>query len=397
MQTARLLVALPVALLLGVASIASALDRADVQNGLSALLPTLLRGAANTRAAQAALDDRRPADALRFATAAVVGDPLNADAIAALGAAQIATGNDEDAFNSFTVAGGRGWRNSFVQQYWLAAALDAGDVGVAAQRLDALLRLGVTAPLVTQALYLLETTPKGQTALARRLAANPAWAATYVGGMRDLDMQALTNRLLVLTQAADSGLSIECDSVAVAAAGMFDKGEFARSAGIWKGMCAPNTHRATIVDGGFENGVNAPVGVPFEWEFLSAPGVEATLAPAPPPLRGRALSIRIQRSIRQTVAVQSLTLAPGRYRVTARIVDDQGRAADGLAITVQCLTLASAPRTASVPLLEPQTPPFLLDVAERGCSAQRLRVVALPVGSGIAATRWIDDIAIAGL
>jgi O-antigen ligase len=189
----------------------SALDRLSAGTpGLAPHVPTVLRGSA-WRSEAAALVDQAPRRAIVAAQRGVAADPIDPGASSALGLARLAAGDRAGAAAAMLVAGSLGWRDQPAQAFLLAMALAAGDVRVAAQRLDGLLRIEDRARSA-ELLRLLEGTPEGRRALAERLAERPAWLASYPVPTDDLVADDLVHRAQVLAAPALRGV-VACSDV----------------------------------------------------------------------------------------------------------------------------------------------------------------------------------------
>lgn len=159
----------------------SGLDRkAEQQPALSRLVPPPFRShAARAEAAQALLAGNAPAatDASRNAIRA---DPLDRRGPALLGAVAASQGDDLAAASAFGVADRMARREPIVQAWFFGQAMERGDYGGAATRIDAMLRTHPDLPLSRRFLADLEARPAGRREVMRRLADNPPWADAYL-------------------------------------------------------------------------------------------------------------------------------------------------------------------------------------------------------------------------
>ncbi|MEO6041111.1 MAG: hypothetical protein ABIP41_04355, partial [Croceibacterium sp.] len=153
----------------GVLAVGSGLDRLSGQApGLERLVPGPFRAQAERSAALIAGARGRRAAALDHARKAVAGDPVDPGAAPLLGAALLLQGDAARAEQAFRVSARLGWRDVPTQAYWYEAALEAGEMAPAADRLDALLRAHPGFPGSDALLARIEETPAGRRALERR-------------------------------------------------------------------------------------------------------------------------------------------------------------------------------------------------------------------------------------
>ena len=131
-----------------IAAVGSGLDRiAATRPSMARLVPEPFSARAKISAAGAAFDRRDYALALHLAKEGVVKEPVDNHALGNLGAALAMSGDGRGAERAFTVAAATGWRDLPTQVYWYQRAMQAGDLRVASQRLDAILRVNPQWPL----------------------------------------------------------------------------------------------------------------------------------------------------------------------------------------------------------------------------------------------------------
>lgn len=123
------------------AALASGLDRISEYrpDGATAVPPPFRVNAARVLAGRA-LAANRLVEATEQARHAVRRDPADARSAGLLGSALLVSGDAAGAERAFTVSAAMGWREPATQLYWMSVALEQGDLEVASQRLDALLR-----------------------------------------------------------------------------------------------------------------------------------------------------------------------------------------------------------------------------------------------------------------
>jgi hypothetical protein len=159
---------------------------------------------------------RDPHAAVALAARLVARAPIEPFSTALLGAGRAANGDDAGADRAFRVAGQLGWRIPLTQSYLLDAALDAGDMRVAAQRLDALLRLQPDLLHTPAVLAPFEEDDAARAALVDRLATRPPWLGWYTGEMDPVPAATLARRVPSLLMLGDRGVILGCAAIAPA-------------------------------------------------------------------------------------------------------------------------------------------------------------------------------------
>lgn len=230
----RQMLALAAAAVLALACIASAADRGGT--GTRLLPARLAPGATLETARQAAVAGDRAAGTR--AGAAVAAHPINADALALLGAAALADGDATTADAAFTAAAQLGWRNPATQLYWFTVGLGLGDARVTAERLDALLRTGHRSRATELALATLEASPRGRAALAAQLAQAPAWRDAFAADTATLSGAALDRRVAVLARARSAGMQVDCGALTAAVKTLVARGSPHPATRLWRATCA---------------------------------------------------------------------------------------------------------------------------------------------------------------
>lgn len=327
-----------VAAALGFAALAvpSALDRASVAApAVAARVPAAFAANAWRARAETALVAKRPGEALSAAAEAVRRDPVDPASTGLLGAALLASGKAEAAERAFRVAARFGWREPATQSYWLEAAFAAGDLPLAAQRLDALLRQSPALPQGAALLSRFEATGAGRTALAKRLALRPAWLLGYRNSPVPLSTATMVARADVLRQVAARVGPLGCEEALSLVRGLVEAGRPAEGWRLWRAQCPRASRAAAVADGGFSAArLDAPPS-PFEWSFPGAVGIDVMVAPAAG-FAGPALQAASSLPRREAFAVQHLRLAPGSYRLAWREQDSAGRPSARIAASLSC-------------------------------------------------------------
>lgn len=247
---------------------------------------------------------------------AVLADPMDAGASSALGLARLKLHDGIGAEAAFRVAGQLGWRDKPTQLYWMALSADSGALPLAAQRADALLRQDARLREQPRLLATLEASPAGRRALAARLALRPAWFGDYWGKLYLLDPGQLANRSRLLDEPALRPPVMACADVRTMASVLSEKGIRARSRAILDRFCRTRGG-AMLADGGFES-AQLDATAPNGWQFVGEGGLDVRLEGGGS--GGKAVVVASALALRQVFASQALQLAPGRYRVSWRMV-----------------------------------------------------------------------------
>ena len=196
-------------------------------------------------------------------------DPVDVDSAALLGSALLASERSEAADKAFRVAARFGWRNAATQGYFYATALEAGDLRVAADRADALLR---THPRVVDQQRLLEpieSDPAGRTILAGHLLQQPPWIRSYLTLPADSSPELVERRFLVISQVGARNVALGCDVAAPFAKSLLKHDRWSDAKEFWNRNCPDKRVSGLVGDPAF-TAVNASVGaeLPFTWSVL---------------------------------------------------------------------------------------------------------------------------------
>lgn len=342
----------------------------------------------------AQLAENNPQRALVEARRAVQTAPIDPSTTSALGSTLLTLGKADQAYAAFAVAGALGWREVPTQLYWLAQAEAAGDVGVAAQRLDALLRLDIDNEAVANSFYTLGQTQLGQQALANLLLNKPPWERRFLletGGLEGADLE---GRLAAIELAASQGASFDCEAIGIAANRLIRNDMAATAKQLWRRACE-RSEGALLSNGAFETDPSITSRSPFTWQLQSEGGLDVAVQPAPPPLKGHALRIRSSMTARTIAAHQLTALQPGRYRLSWTTALDNGTPDDGIKVLVRCegageLTAAYSETDAT----QGNRVETTFAVPQQDCPIQTVAVQKAASGFGNTQTGWIDDIRI---
>jgi len=338
--------------------------------------------------AEAALAAGDPVAADSFARAALAQSPQDARALRIIGLAAEARGRIDAADAAMSLGARLGWHDTATQQWLFKQGLLRADFVTAAQSGDALARMDRMRPQTFQLFWLMASQTQGSAALAGRLEEEPNWRPAFLlsagqylrGAQGTATMQTL---LAAMRRSTHPATTAELGAYFDAAV---RRGEIAQAYSIWHALAAPH---GLLYDGGFDRFAaqgdgNQPI--PFEWQpGGGAMTVTAGSDPANP-------ALEVDSHGQGGIAVsQTVMLAPGAYRLTARMGAPPGAAGDAFDWVVKCL-----PGRTDVGVAPARRGGVDFDVPATGCPAQSvvLRVARVGAIGGDTPVRF-DDAAIA--
>lgn len=309
---------LPVLLLLaglayGSAAAQSGLDRLSRADPARAVLvaPPFAASAANARARIALLAKQYPL-ARDLARVAVVRTPIEAQASSTLGSALLSMEDFKGAEAAFRVAVQGGWRDNPTQAYWATAAIGSGEFPAAAQRIDAMLRVGAPLATIDPLLANLEASPPGRQALAGQMAAGAPWVSAYAAASGAAPATRMPQQLAVLAEARKQGARADCGPVSDALNTLAYKQQRMQDAYLlWSVACSETYPPAAIANGDFAEPVR-PFINPFDWQLPPSGAAWAEI-------RGGALETGNDGDKPAVVARIAAHLPPGNGRLTWRL------------------------------------------------------------------------------
>ena len=305
---------------------ASGLDRLSSQApALARLVPLPFRAQATRASAAQAIVRMQARTALLNARRAVAADPVDPSAGGLLGTAYLLNQHADQAEAAFRVAARFGWREPATQIYWYQAALQSGDLALAVDRVDALLRTNPDLPQRDVLLAPLESTAPGREALIVRMAGRPVWLAGYLGPDAEISDEILARRTLVLTDLAKAGTRLGCDAVAPFVSQALARGARRDAERVWTGHCPGATIAGGLADAGFDR-FGGDHASPFGWQ-AGASG-DVALRVVDNGGGNHALAMRNRGTVSRMVLSQAVSLEPGTYRLTGRVAP--GRVAGSL-------------------------------------------------------------------
>lgn len=315
-----------------VAAWGSGMDRVSaVSLDNERLVPGPFRSHADRSAAILAL--MRGEDMLASAERAVSADPLDPLGNSLLGSARLQAGDPAGADVAFRVAAQRGWRDRLTQLYWYDAALQLGDLDLAAMRADALLRTEPNFPAAALLLEPLESSQEGQTALARRLSDQPSWRNEYFRLRGDDDSDLLTRRTQVALLMADMGAPLGCDASSRLVTTLLESGMRRDAQSLWRASCPSASPERGLLDPGFDQLASEGTISPFGWRRHTRGDVSVQ---ATSTASGAQVHARNGSTVSRLILSQALDLEPGRYRLTADIESTGADPAGRLAASLDC-------------------------------------------------------------
>ncbi|MGC1271617.1 MAG: hypothetical protein WA842_13580 [Croceibacterium sp.] len=307
------LLLLLVSIAFGGAAAQSGLDRLSRQDPAKSVLVAgpFASSAANARARMALIAKQYPL-ARDLARVAMVRTPIEAQSSSMLGAALLAMGDFKGAEAAYRVAVQGGWRDNPTQAYWATAAIGSGEFPAAAQRIDAMLRVGAPIATLEPLLASMEASPDGRQALAGQMASGAPWVSTYAAFAGAVAGPRLPQQLAVLGAARKLGARAECGPVSDTLNTLaYRQQRMADAYLLWSVACSETYPPAAIANGDFAEPVRAVIN-PFDWQLPPAGAAWAEI-------RGGALETGNDGDKAAVVARIAAHLPSGDARLTWRV------------------------------------------------------------------------------
>lgn len=352
--------------LLAVAAVLSGTDRTSREFPSSA---SLVGWPYDTGAARAhailAFVQKGPASTLDYARRSVQSDPISIQALSILGRAQLYSGQQQEAYRTFQVAGQLGWRDEFTQIYWMDQALQAGDVKIAAERLDALLRQSPDNGRRDTFLAVVSGSPEGRAAIANRLKLAPVWALSFAISLKDLPDDQVAHRVDIMRR---TGRGVwDCAATETIAQQLIDKNDIDLAQTIWRQNCSPSG--SLVHDGTFDHLDTTKVAAGFAWRLTNSGDV--SIEPIRTDDGNYRLEILVSATKTMPVLTQLIVLDPGRYRLTWQTPETDPAATGSLRASLGCRS-GLADSLAGVPDPGHKGRYFLDLTVDRACPARQL-------------------------
>ena len=314
-------------------AIGSAADRLVPKHpDLAAQIPTLFASETLRNNGIRLLQTGNFKGALALGEAVVRQEPVDPTSTALLGAARFAEGDQIGAERAFTVAGKLGWRVPLTQLYWMGRALEGGDFGVAALRLDALLRQKPAQLKDRRLLDPMESDPRGRAAMVGRMLMRPNWLKPYADRVFDIPPQAMRYRAMVLEELGRRGVLVGCAQIGSATSRMVDIGAAAQAAELWRLHC-PAAGTGLVFDGHFVNASLAAVASPFAWATAGDSDTSLAFVPA---AGGQRLMVVGAAPFDRVLLSQLLVVPPGNYVLSWNAGTGSGTPTDRVRAGIGC-------------------------------------------------------------
>lgn len=302
-----------------------------------------------SRQAQQLFFARDYAAAIAVARRALALSPLQVRAARVLSQSELALGHEDAGLAAMDVAGQGGWRDNVTQLWILQAALGGGDYAEALQRADALIRREALTDQLFADLRPWFAEPAFRAALVTRLADGPDWRGQLFLDWRKAAPGEIAGIVQLVADIDRSAAPVTDLELFPLVERLLELGAAAPAHALWLAR-APRAGWMPgnrVYDGRFavartrDYGERAPR---FEWWVDPDQTSLADVEPAPD---GRGGSLRIASNAGDPVALarQTLVLAPGRYRLLARIAARTERDVAGLDFALRCY-----PQDADLPL-----------------------------------------------
>jgi len=358
----------------------SGLDRASAADpGLASRVPPGFAAEALLVQGRAALERGDGKEAMRLGAAVVAKAPLDPAATALLGAGRLAIGDRAGADQAMRISAQLGWRIPYTQLYMMGRALEVGDFRVAALRFDAMARQQPGLVRERRLLDPLERDPRGRTALAERLRANPPWLRGYGMNVRNLPPDVIAQRALVLDEMARQGGSIGCEAVGPTVSALIAHGAVSDAARLWRAHC-PGAAASLLYDGKFMASNMSQTASEFAWTFIGQSDASLVLDRGNGQ-SGGSVTIDSNGHAPLLLLRQLVLVAPGTYDLSWSAADPSGNPSNAVAATLSC---NADPREWFEGTPEPGTTRRTVHVVvDASCSARWLGFAAMPGASGV--------------
>ena len=263
--------------------------------------------------------DKRRSVAAESAPDAIRGDPLDPRGIGALAAAQLAADESMAAAGTMAVAQRLGHRDPLVQAYFYDRALASGDVGHAAGRLDAMLR--VNPSLVSQdALFaMLEQDEDGRAVLRRRLAGGVPWGPAYLAGLGASD-EVLVTRARIMAEGKER---VTCERLNPMLDELANRDLIAEARSLAGARCAGRGGNGNVTDPRFTAVDANPL---FGWRLHASGDVSVGRTQGGVELANRSAVTRL-------VLSQPVTFAKGEFRA---VVEAETGTVNAISVSLDC-------------------------------------------------------------
>lgn len=287
------------------------------------------RSHADVAAARLALAREDAAGVVAAATRAIANRPVDAAPAALFGAGRLLQQDWAGAEAAFRVAAAGGWRDVMTQLYWTDQTIAIGEWGLAAARLDAVMRARPDLAEADRYREAFIADPAGRAELARMIAGRPAWLTTVLQVDDSVSDKTLAQRSVLLGEAARQGDRLGCTVPLGFVQGLLSRRLIAEADAVWSAQCPQGGSIAALGDPDMDHiGSVDPAG----WTLSSS--AELT-SEAVPTRSGQGVRIELSGTVAQAVMSQPVRLAPGPLSV--RWVATEGdRPSQRVDVAVDC-------------------------------------------------------------
>lgn len=300
----------------------------------------------------------------------VLHRPVPAEGLGLLTTGLIASGDQDQGLAALILAGQRGWRDVFTQHLMASAAIQSGEMDVAAQRLAALWRIH-NQDAQTRALTLdLLNATGGAQALERNVLVTDRWGSELLVQAAGDHVPVATWDALALTFAT-KGTALDCRRLSDTLRTMALTGHAQSAAGIWPRICHQDQASSPA---NFDFTPDADVVGPFDWRYPAQGGLGIQVVET----AGRnVLQYQNSENVRQLLGTRIANLAAGRH-VARLTLDPNARKLPGsITLRVNCVASTGQVARISSTMFVGGTVDF--DVPGNDCAGQEL---SLLVGNG---------------
>jgi len=343
-------------------------------------------------------DDATTAE--RLARAALVRMPRDVRALRVMGLASSARGQHLLGSKLLLHAGTLSWRDPTVQLWLIYAALDQQNFTTAAQRLDAVLRLGLLPKDMLRQAHQIAQLPEMRPVMAERLGEDPIWRRDFMVALDALDPGLEDAHLLLLRELRAREGELRRSEVAGFVRLLVERGKPAPARQLWVESLTGEAREwaaQPLFDGDFRQNPELEEAQPrylFEWSFESRNGATAMVG-TPPSLIGETALNAHSGEAEQRVASQAVILRPGRHSLSYDALSGDGLAPENFVWRVRCVR-----DNRSLPLDRPQTRTVgswrrsvqAFEVPA-DCPLQRVELSGLPARLG-GTEAWFDHVSL---
>jgi tetratricopeptide (TPR) repeat protein len=322
--------------------------------------------------------------------------PLNTRAIRTIGQAELARGHDDAGLDAMNAAARGGWRDNPTQIWTLQMALSDGDYDTAMERADALIRRYTIPDPVFAAFRAMNAEPGFRRSLIARLDDQPDWRGLMFLDLRRASASEIPPAIQLIADIDRTPRPVTDLELFPILERMTELGAADQAYRFWRSK-APRAGwngDSQLYDGAFvvaskRQGMGSTPR--FEWAVDPGGSGLASVEAAP---NGQGVALRASTDTGDSVvlATQQLLLAPGMYRIGARIFARSERDMAGFEFMLRCVA-----DKRDIPFADQRLQQLRLDQLRysatlqvpAGCARQTLDIRArggTPVGASVSFT-----------